>query len=98
MDFESRYDSAITEGLMEGRAQGLEEGKAQGLEEGKAQGLEEGIAKGLAEGIAQAEEKNKQKSEKERISLIKNMLTKGIDINTISEITNTSIDDIYKLK
>jgi predicted transposase/invertase (TIGR01784 family) len=86
MDFESRYDSAITKGLMEGRAKGLEEGKAKGLEEG------------IARGIAQNEEKNKKKAEKHKIDLIKNMLAKGIDTNTISEITNTSIEQIEKLR
>jgi predicted transposase/invertase (TIGR01784 family) len=66
MDFESRYDSAITQGLEEGRARGIIEGKAQGFKESK-------------------------------INIAKNLLLRGIDINTIAEITELSIEEIKDL-
>ena len=49
--------------------------------------LEEGITKGIRRG-----EKNKT------IAIAKNMLSKNIDINLISEITNMSIKDIQALR
>ena len=45
----------------------------------------------LRQGIEEGE-KNKQ------IEIAKNMLLKGIDLNTISEVTNLSIEEINNLK
>jgi predicted transposase/invertase (TIGR01784 family) len=74
MDFESQYDSAITEGREEGLARGIILGKEQGLEEGKAQGFKES-----------------------KINIAKNLLLRGIEINTIAEITELSIEEIKDL-
>ncbi len=57
--------------------------------------LEEGISKGISKGIRcgiKRGEKNKT------IDIAKNMLSKNMDINLISEITNISIKDIQALR
>ena len=66
-----------------GRREGKREGKLEGIREGKLEGIKEGIETG---------EKNKT------ISMAKNMKSKNIDINLISEITGLSIEEIRKLK
>ena len=68
-------------------AQGLEEGIAQGREKG----IEEGIAKGREEGIAKGET---QKA----LEIARAMLAKGLDAETIAELTLLSIDDVRRLK
>ena len=50
--------------------------------EGKAEGLAEGEAKGKAE---------------ERVLIAKAMIAKGMDVNTISEITGLSCEEIASL-
>ena len=59
-----------------------ERAQKEGLQEGLEKGREEGMVEGMAEGIKNTARKMKQKN---------------IDINTISEITNLSIDEIEKL-
>ena len=58
------------------------EGLQEGLQEGRKEGIEKGREEGMAEGIKNTARKKKKKN---------------IDINTISEITNLSIDEIEKL-
>ena len=70
------------EGLKEGREEGHKEGK----EEGRKEGKEEGIKEGRAEGA-------KQKS----FDIAKRMLEKGIDIETISELTCLTEKEISEL-
>jgi predicted transposase/invertase (TIGR01784 family) len=60
-------------------------------EEGKEIGVKEGKEIGLKEGMKEGEEKNKLK-----VAL--NCLIKGMDIETISEITDLSIERIKALK
>ena len=67
--------------------EGLKEGKIEGLKEGKIEGLKEGKIEGLKEG-----EKNKS------IEIAKNMLKKGLDVNTIAELTGLNIEQIEILK
>lgn len=50
-------------------------------------GTEKGLKEGLQQGIEQGIEQNK-------IDIAKNMISKGIDINFISEITGLSIEKI----
>ena len=54
------------------------------------QGYEQGVEHGIEQGIEQGE-KNKT------IDISKNMLKKGIDVDTISEVTNLSADEINDL-
>lgn len=78
--------TAKLEGLMEGRAEGIAKGRA----EGRAEGIAEGRAEGLTEGI----EKGRTKG---RIEIASTMLAKGMDIDTISDLTGLSVDEIREL-
>ena len=57
-----------------------------GIEEGMKIGIEKGKLEGIKEG-----------RHAEQISMAKNMKSKNMDINLISEITGLSIDEIRKL-
>ena len=59
-------------------------------DDGLNKGIEEGIEKGIEQGIEQGIEENK-------IEIIKNMLNKNYNYETISEITGKSIEDIEKI-
>ena len=72
------------------RETGREEGREEGLKVGREKGLEEGHKKGHKEG---KEEGAKQKS----FDIAKRMLEKGIDIETISELTGLTEKEISKL-
>ena len=74
------------EGLKEGREEGRKEGKEEGLKEGHKEGKEEGIKEGREEGA-------KQNS----CDIAKRMLEKGIDIETILELTGLTEKEISKL-
>ena len=68
------------------RSQGLEEGLAKGLEEGLAKGLEEGLEAGRTEGIEQS-----------KLEIARNMKAKGIDMETICQCTNLTMEQIAEL-
>ena len=68
------------------RETGREEGKEEGLKEGKEEGLKVGREEGRAEGV-------KQNS----FDIAKRMLQKGIDIETISELTCLTEKEISEL-
>ena len=72
------------------RESGREEGREEGLKVGREKGLEEGHKKGHKEG---KEEGAKQKS----FDIAKRMLEKGIDIETISELTGLTEKEISEL-
>ncbi|SHH26699.1 conserved hypothetical protein (putative transposase or invertase), partial [Thermosyntropha lipolytica DSM 11003] len=55
--------------------------------EGREQGIQEGIAKGIEQGIEKGIEK-----------AALNALQKGLDIETIAEITGLSVEKIEELK
>ena len=69
-----------------GREEGREEGHKVGKEEGLKEGKEEGIKEGREEGA-------KQKS----FDIAKRMLEKGIEIETISELTGLTEKEISEL-
>ena len=73
------------------RETGREEGREEGLKVGREKGLEEGHKKGHKEG---KEEGAKQKS----FDIAKRMLEKGIDIETISELTGLTAEEVSMLK
>lgn len=64
-----------------------DEGIKQGIKKGLKQGIKQGIKKGTKEG---AEEKE--------LEVIKAMLKKNMGYNTISEVTNKSIEEIKKIE
>ena len=72
------------------RESGREEGREEGLKVGREKGLEEGHKKGHKEG---KEEGAKQKS----FDIAKRMLEKGIDVETISELTGLTEKEISEL-
>lgn len=57
----------------------------------KDEGIEQGIEQGTRQGIEQGIEENK-------IDVIRSMLKKSIDYNTISEITNKSVEEIKEIE
>ena len=59
---------------------------AEATERGKAEGLEEGFEKGETKG-----------SEKSKLEIAKNLKRKGMDIDTIAEVTGVSKEEIEKL-
>ena len=69
------------------RDQGYRDGLSQGKAEGKAEGISEGISQGISQG--------KIESKKE---IAKNMLSKAMEVELISEITGLSIEEIKNLK
>lgn len=81
-DIKNSLDTALAEGLERGR----EEGRKLGLEQGIKQGLEQGQKIGLEQGQKMA-----------RIEMAKAMLKKGLDVNTVSAVTNLTIDEINKI-
>ncbi len=63
-----------------------ETGREEGLEEGHKVGKEEGLKEGLKEG-----------AKRNSFDIAKRMLEKGIDIETISELTGLTEKEISKL-
>ena len=74
-------------GREEGHKVGKEEGLKVGREEGHKEGKEEGRKEGREEGV-------KQNS----FDIAKRMLEKGIDIETISELTGLTAEGVSRLK
>ena len=70
-----------------GREEGLKEGHKEGKEEGLKEGKEEGIKKGRAEG-----------AKRNSCDIAKRMLEKGIDIETISELTGLTVEEVSRLR
>ena len=81
-DYQNIIDTAAEDGRAEGFAEGEAKGKAEGLAEGEAKGRSEGKAEGLAEG---------------KVLIAKAMVAKGMDRNTISEITGLSDEELESL-
>ena len=63
----------------------------QGYRDGLSQGKVEGKAEGISEGISQGKIENKKE-------IAKNMLSKAMEVELISEITGLSIEEIKNLK
>ena len=93
-DTYNQIEYARETGLEEGREEGLkvgrEEGREEGLKEGHKKGHKEGKEEGLKEGRAEGA---KQKS----FDIAKRMLEKGIDFETISELTCLTEKEISEL-
>ena len=68
------------------RETGREEGHKVGKEEGRKEGKEEGIKEGREEG-----------AKKKSFDIAKRMLEKGIDVETISELTGLTEKEISEL-
>jgi len=68
------------------KEQWMIDGRAEGIAQGMAEGKEIGISEGMARGIAEG-----------KISIARNLLTKGSTLEFISEVTGLSIEQIEKL-
>ena len=90
MNLDEYLDALVDEEKAKSLKEGIEAGKAQGLEEGKAQGLEEGKAQGLEEGKAQGMQQSK-------IEIAKKMLSKGMSLDLVVEMTGLSEEKIKTL-
>ena len=69
------------------RETGREEGREEGLKEGHKKGHKEGKEEGLKEG-----------AKKNSFDIAKRMLEKGINIETISELTGLTAEEVSMLK
>ena len=69
------------------RREAIESGRKEGLE----QGIKEGIEQGLEQGIEQG-------STKKALEIAKSMITKGMDIDLISELTGLSKEKLEKIQ
>jgi len=79
-------DYAVITAHAKGKAEGKIEGKAEGKIEGKAEGKIEGKAEGIAEGVAKA-----------NLELAKKLLSNGMDITQVSNLTGISQVELYNL-
>ena len=79
------------EGHKVGKEEGLKEGLKEGRKEGKEEGLKEGKEEGIKEGRAEGAKRNS-------CDIAKRMLEKGIDIETISELTGLTAEEVSSLR
>ena len=77
-----------------GREEGREEGHKVGKEEGRKEGKEEGLKEGKEEGIKEGREEGAKQNS---CDIAKRMLEKGIDVETISELTGLTEKEISEL-
>ena len=70
---------------------GLNQGLSEGLIQGKQQGLEEGFTQGKELGFTQGIEQNKQENAKKMLEL-------KMDLETITKVTDLTIEEIKSLK
>ena len=87
--------AVLLQAIDEGIKKGMEEGIKEGLKAGKKKGEEIGIEKGKKEG---REEGLKEGERKGKIEIAKQMLVKGMDIQTIQELTGLSRQWIGRIK
>ena len=85
-DTYNQIEYARETGREEGREEGLKVGREEGHKKGHEEGKEEGLKEGRAEGVKQTS-----------FDIAKRMLEKGIDIETISELTGLTEKEISEL-
>ena len=76
--------------LMSYYMNGIDEGEAKGIAKGEARGFAKGEARGIAKGEARG-------SHHKSLEIARKMLAKGMDENTIMEITGLTQEEIRKL-
>ena len=87
----SYYMNGIDEGVTKGEAKGFAKGEAKGFAKGEAKGFAKGEAKGFAKGEAKG---SYQKS----LDIAKKMLLKGMDDDSIMELTGLTHEQLHQLK
>ncbi len=73
------------------RETGREEGREEGLKVGREEGHKKGHKEGKEEGLKEGAKKNS-------FDIAKRMLEKGINIETISELTGLTAEEVSMLK
>ena len=86
-EIEQESKIQIKESLKKGREEGKAEGLEQGIAKGKAKGIEEGLKAGIQLGQRQREEE-----------IAKHMLSKGVDMQFICEMTGLNKTKVNALK
>ena len=77
-----------------GREEGLKVGREEGHKKGHKEGKEEGLKEGKEEGIKEGREEGAKRNS---CDIAKRMLEKGIDVETISELTGLTEKEISEL-
>ncbi len=97
-EFERRNREAYITGMMTAKEMGIAEGLRQGIAEGMSKGIAEGMSKGIAEGMSKGIELGKASGKAEAIAeLIKAFKSKNMPIETISEYTGISPEEIKNI-
>ena len=91
---ETGREEGREEGHKVGKEEGLKEGREEGHKEGKEEGLKEGRKEGKEEGIKEGREEDAKRNS---CDIAKRMLEKGIDVETISELTGLTEEEISEL-
>ena len=87
----SYYMNGIDEGVAKGEAKGFAKGEAKGFAKGEAKGFAKGEAKGFAKGEARG-------SYHKSLDIAKKMLLKGMDDDSIMELTGLTHEQLHQLK
>ena len=83
---QENYDMTMETAIDEAREEGLEQGIEKGIEKGLEQGLERGLKQGLERG-----------RHEERLELIRKMLSKGLSLEVVSDVTGLSLEELEGL-
>jgi predicted transposase/invertase (TIGR01784 family) len=98
--YENVWDAVMKERtlLYEALEKGREEGREEGHEKGLKQGFEKGHEKGREEGRVEGHEKGHEEGRvEERKEIIKKLLSGGIPLDKVAEITGLSTQEIVKI-
>ena len=76
---QENYDMTMETAIDEAREEGIEKGLEQGLERGLERGLKQGLERGRHE---------------ERLELIHKMLSKGLSLEVVSDVTGLSLEEL----
>ena len=96
-------EKGVAEGMEKGKELGKEEGIKEGIEKGKELGKEEGMREGMEKGKELGKEEGRQEGREEGraerdIEIALNGLAKGVDEQTIADLTGLSLAQIRALK
>ena len=93
-DYYNIIDSAEKIALKKGLEIGHEQGLAEGLEQGRAEGREEGREEGLEQGRDEGREEGRAEG---LLLAARNMLSQGMPVDIVVNVTGLSEDIIAKL-
>lgn len=94
LSIEREMELRLERGLKEGLEKGIKEGLEQGLEQGLEKGLEQGLEKGLVQGLEKGIERGKRLAQQEMALAMRG---KGMDVQSIAELTGLSAKEIEEL-